>query len=60
MSDYLIEMINVSKKFGGITVLKDINIGIKQGQSIALLGHNGCGKSTLLKIICKLTNIDTG
>ena len=32
-------------------VLKDINLTVKKGESIGLIGHNGCGKSTLLSLI---------
>lgn len=60
MVNDLIEISKVSKSFGTKKVLENVNISIKQGRSIALLGHNGCGKSTLLKIICGLTVIDSG
>ncbi|MBP3233373.1 MAG: ABC transporter ATP-binding protein [Eubacterium sp.] len=54
-----IEIKNVNKTFdqgkGEVTnVLKDINLEIKEGEFICLLGHSGCGKSTLLRIIAGL------
>lgn len=54
-----IEINNVSKTFvqnnkDTTEVLKDINIDIKEGEFICLLGHSGCGKSTLLRIIAGL------
>lgn len=37
-----------------ITVLKDINLTINKGETVALIGSNGCGKSTLLKLLTKI------
>ena len=58
--DEIIALNNISKKFGRNQVLSNINLSIKKGQSIALVGNNGSGKSTLLKIICNLTNPTSG
>ncbi len=44
----------------GITVLKDINLKIKKGESLAIIGKNGAGKSTLLKIISGVINPSSG
>ena len=41
-------------------VLKDINLTIKKGEYVSIIGHSGCGKSTLLNIIAGLTNATTG
>lgn len=48
---YEIHIKNLSKKFGDLEVLKDINLNIQAGEFIAIVGHSGCGKSTLLRII---------
>ena len=48
-SDYIIEVKNLSKKFGSFYANKDISFGIKQGEIRAILGENGAGKSTLMK-----------
>ena len=49
---------NVNKSFTvdgqKVDVLKDINLEIREGEFIAIVGHSGCGKSTLLKIIAGL------
>ena len=49
--DKIIEVKNVTKKFGDVTVLDDINLSIRRGQFVTLLGPSGCGKTTLLRII---------
>ena len=43
-----------------VSVLEDINIDIKEGEFVVIVGHSGCGKSTLLKIIAGLETADTG
>jgi len=60
MDDVIIALNNVSKNFGRRIILEHINLTIKKGESIALLGHNGSGKSTLLRMICGLTNMTSG
>ena len=41
-------------------VLKDINLTVKKGESIGLIGHNGCGKSTLLSLIAGIMYPNSG
>ena len=43
-----------------VEVLRDINLEIKEGEFITIVGHSGCGKSTLLRIICGLTDYEDG
>lgn len=47
----MIDIQNVTKRFGKLTALNDVSITCKKGEVIALLGPNGCGKTTLLKSI---------
>ena len=54
-----LEIRNLVKRFGEIEVLKDISIGIDDGEFLVLVGPSGCGKSTLLNIIAGL-EIETG
>jgi ribose transport system ATP-binding protein len=49
--DYIIETKNLCKSYGTVQVLKDISLGIRPGEVLALAGENGAGKSTLIKII---------
>lgn len=57
---YMIEMTHISKKFGQLEVLKDINLTIKRGEVVVLIGPSGSGKSTLLRTINKLEKINGG
>lgn len=50
-SNYILKMENVSKSFYGNRVLNDINLKIRPGEVIGLVGENGAGKSTLMNII---------
>lgn len=47
----MIEIKNISKHFGRLQVLKNINLTCNKGECIALIGPNGCGKTTLIKSI---------
>jgi nitrate/nitrite transport system ATP-binding protein len=47
-------------KRGPFTALRDINLDIKRGEFVALIGHSGCGKSTLLNLVAGLTTPTAG
>ncbi|TAH24801.1 MAG: ABC transporter ATP-binding protein [Cytophagales bacterium] len=51
---------NISKSFTEKWLFKNINIGISEGQKVALVGINGCGKSTLLKVLAGKLPADSG
>jgi simple sugar transport system ATP-binding protein len=51
---------HVSKRFGAVIALIDVNMHLRQGEVLALLGDNGAGKSTLLKILCGFQPPDSG
>jgi ABC-type sugar transport system ATPase subunit len=59
-SDDVLRVEHVSKKFGPVTALRDINLHLRKGEVLGLLGDNGAGKSTLMKIICGFQRPDTG
>jgi simple sugar transport system ATP-binding protein len=51
---------HVSKRFGPVTALRDVNLHLKKGEVLGLLGDNGAGKSTLIKIISGFQKPDSG
>jgi len=51
---------HISKRFGAVTALVDVNLRLAKGEVLALLGDNGAGKSTLLKILCGFQRPDSG
>lgn len=56
-----IEFKNVTFKYDkGEEVLKEFNLNVKQGESIALVGHTGAGKSTIVNLICRFYEPTTG
>lgn len=56
----MIRISNLSKRFGHFSALKNINLDLKKGESIALIGPNGCGKTTLIKSILGLNVVEEG
>ena len=57
---YLIEINHVGKKFGDLTVLKDINVKVKEREVVVIIGPSGSGKSTLLRCINGLEQPTSG
>lgn len=57
---YAIEIINLKKNFGHLQVLKDINLTIKHGEIVSIIGSSGSGKSTLLRCLTRLETINGG
>jgi phospholipid/cholesterol/gamma-HCH transport system ATP-binding protein len=56
----MIEIVNLHKHFGTNSVLRGVNLTIKEGESLAIIGKSGCGKSVLLKHIVGLLQPDEG
>ena len=51
---------DLSKHFGSLTLFEHVDIEIKRGEHVAIIGDNGTGKTTLLKIINELESMDSG
>ena len=60
MSDYILELKDVVKTFGGVTALGGVHFQLKKGEIHALMGENGAGKSTFIKVITGVHQPDSG
>ncbi len=60
LGEYIIEMRSVSKWFADFQVLHDIDLNVKQGESIVICGPSGSGKSTLIRCINRLEHHQSG
>tara|TARA_E500000331_G_scaffold33358_1_gene27813 strand:+ start:1051 stop:1830 length:780 start_codon:yes stop_codon:yes gene_type:complete len=56
----ILKVTNLSKSYKNKKVLREINLNVSYGESVALIGSNGSGKSTLIKCLLGLTNIEKG
>ncbi len=56
----MIEMNNISLRFGGNQALDDVSVNLYPGEVVGLLGHNGAGKSTLIKVLSGAYQADSG
>ena len=56
----LVEMTNISKSYGPVKALENIDFNVKKQEVVGLLGDNGAGKSTLIKILCGVIPPDEG
>ncbi len=60
MSEYVLELRNITKRFPGVTALNRVQFQLKKGEIHALMGENGAGKSTLIKVITGVHMQDEG
>ncbi|MDD5455194.1 MAG: ATP-binding cassette domain-containing protein [Candidatus Ratteibacteria bacterium] len=58
--EYLLEVKNLTKRFGGLVAVDNVSMGVKEGEVVGLLGDNGAGKSTLIKMISGVYRPDGG
>jgi simple sugar transport system ATP-binding protein len=58
--DYILEMRNVSKRFGEVQALREVDFAVARNEIVGLVGDNGAGKSTLIKIVTGYHQPDSG
>ena len=59
-ADVVLQCRSVTKRFGGITAVDDVDLELRDGQIIGLIGHNGAGKTTLMDCISGFLPIEAG
>ena len=57
---YSVDLINLTKKWGNVTAVNDINLHIAEGEFVVLLGPSGCGKTTTMRLVAGLEEITAG
>ena len=60
MTEYLLEVEGVSKRFPGVRALDDMHLTLRHNEVLALVGENGAGKSTLMKLLSGIYTPDAG
>ena len=60
MNDYIISVENLTKRFGELVAVDDINFQVAPGEIFGFLGPNGAGKTTTINILCTLTKPSSG
>lgn len=60
MAEELIRMENISKHYGSVHALRDVNLKVARGEVVGLLGDNGAGKSTLIKVLSGAVPVTSG
>jgi simple sugar transport system ATP-binding protein len=58
--DDVLRVEHIAKRFGPVTALRDVNLHLRKGEVLGLLGDNGAGKSTLIKILSGFQKSDSG
>ena len=57
---YSVDLINLTKKWGNVTAVNDVNLHIEEGEFVVLLGPSGCGKTTTMRLVAGLEEITAG
>jgi ABC-2 type transport system ATP-binding protein len=60
MTEYALELNNITKKFGDFTAVNDLSLRVERGEIFGFLGPNGAGKSTTIRMLCTLAKPTSG
>ena len=60
MSNKLVNLVDITKIYEGVTILDNLNLYIRENEFLTLLGPSGCGKTTTLRILGGFENPDEG
>jgi ABC-2 type transport system ATP-binding protein len=60
MEEFALQIYSLSKSFGRVKAVNDINLTVRKGEILGLLGPNGSGKSTTMKMILAILRPDAG
>ncbi|MCS5573828.1 MAG: ATP-binding cassette domain-containing protein, partial [Pseudomonadales bacterium] len=56
----MVEFKNVTKRYGELTVLDELNLAVETDEKVAIIGPSGSGKTTVLRMLMTLERIDSG
>lgn len=60
MSDYLLDVKQLNKRFGGLHAVRDVNLQVRRGEIVGILGPNGAGKTTVFNLLTGFIPSDEG
>jgi branched-chain amino acid transport system ATP-binding protein len=60
MADYLLDVKQLNKRFGGLHAVRDVNLQVRRGEIVGILGPNGAGKTTLFNLLTGFIPTDEG
>ena len=60
MTDIAVDIVNLTKRYGDFTALRDVSLDIRDNEFFTLLGPSGCGKTTLLRTIAGFEDVSEG
>ena len=60
MSEYVVELKNATKRFPGVVALRNMQLAVKPGEILGLIGENGAGKTTIVNLLMRFYDVDSG
>ena len=51
LDEFVVELVGVTKRYGSVLAVDDIDLGLRRGEFFSLLGPSGCGKTTTLRLV---------